>query len=313
MLMTLFSGRGSEGRRLIAIFDFDYATVADEWRETPINIGAGLADMLVTELVAEGTYTVVERKRLQQVIDEQDLNRSDRFDPGVATEIGRLLGVDAVVIGSVTQFGLEKSTTENLDAAGDYYGGVQGLKTHIQKAVVGVDVRMIDTKSGVILAAATGNGVDRRSAITSDSRGGSYLEPGVHMSFSDISQQLVGGAAAMAVLDVAIKLIQQANRLQLRAIRGMIAYVESDTVVVNIGRADGLTRGDMLAVERIHKVVKDPADTTKVLRKLSKRVATLEVQDVDENSALALVVWIAEEKAIQVGFEVVVIDASSEN
>ena len=303
----------SKGRRLIAVFDFDYSTVADQLGETPMNIGAGLADMLVTELVKEGTYTVVERKKLQQVITEQKMNQSEQFDPKAATEIGRLLGVDAIVIGSVTQFGLEKSTTGTLDVAGQTYEGVEGLKTHVQKAVVGIDVRLIDTKTAVVIAAATGKGVDRRTAVTSDSRRDQYLEPGSHRSFSDISQQLVGGAASMAVSDLTFKLVDQADKIQVRQIRGKVADVEDSIVVVNIGRADGLTSGDLLAVERIYKTVKDPANPTKVLRKLGKRVATLQVKEMDEKSAIAVVVRTEEGEVINVGFEVFTIDESSNN
>lgn len=303
----------SKGRRLIAVFDFDYSTVADQWGETPLNIGAGLADMLVTELVKEGTYTVVERKKLQQVIAEQKMNQSDQFDPKAATEIGKLLGVDAIVIGSVTQFGIEKSTTGTLDAAGQTYGGLEGIKTHVQTAVVGIDVRLIDTKTAVVLAAATGKGVDRRISVTSDSRRDQYLEPGSHRSFSDISQQLVGGAASQAVSDLTFKLADQADKLQVRQIRGKVADVEDSIVVVNIGRADGLTSGDLLAVERVYKTVKDPVNPTKVLRKLGKRVATLQVKEMDEKSAIAVVVRIEEGEVINVGFEVFTVDESPLN
>lgn len=304
---------GSGGRRLIAVFDFDYSTVADVRGETPVNIGAGIADMLVTELVKEGTYTVVERKRLQQAIDEQKMNQADQFDPKVATEIGKLLGVDAIVIGSVTQFGIEKTTTGTLDAAGQTYGGVSGLKTHVQKAVVGIDARLIDTKTGVVLAAASGTGIDKRSVITSDARKDEYLEPGTHRSFSDISQQLVGGAASMAVSDLTLKLVQQADRIQVREVRGSVADVEDTTIVVNIGRSDGLAKGDLLQVERIYKVVKDPANPNKVLRRLSRKVATLEIQDVDERSAVAVVIRKEEGEVIKVGFEVVAVDRVSDN
>jgi len=60
----------------------------------------GLADMLVTDLQAQG-LTVVERARLQALIDEQALQATSFVDPKTAVRIGQGLGATHVVTGSL--------------------------------------------------------------------------------------------------------------------------------------------------------------------------------------------------------------------
>ncbi len=60
----------------------------------------GLADMLVTDLSQQG-LTVVERARLQALIDEQKLQKSAFFDPKTAVKVGQGLGATHVVSGAL--------------------------------------------------------------------------------------------------------------------------------------------------------------------------------------------------------------------
>jgi len=92
----------------IAVLDFDYATVTTSSAAvfgTSVDVGKGIADLLVTDLVKDGTYSIIERKMLDKVLAEQNFSNSNRADPNSAAKIGRLLGVDAMLVGSITQFG----------------------------------------------------------------------------------------------------------------------------------------------------------------------------------------------------------------
>src|SRR5213594_1643039 len=95
-------------KRRVAVLDFDYATLQEYVNDIfgrNEDIGKGIADMLVTELVRNGTYSVIERKQLDRVLGEQNFQQSGRADASTAARLGRLLGVDAIIIGSITQFG----------------------------------------------------------------------------------------------------------------------------------------------------------------------------------------------------------------
>src|SRR5882672_1608855 len=111
-------------KKRVAIFDFDYATVRTNSAAlfgSDIDIGKGIADLLVKNLVTDGTYSVIERKALDKILAEQNFSNSDRANPASAAKLGKLLGVDAIIVGSITQFGNE---TKNLKIGG--VGGALG-------------------------------------------------------------------------------------------------------------------------------------------------------------------------------------------
>jgi len=60
------------------------------------------ADMLTQSLVAQGA-DVIERQRLDDVMKEHSLTASSAFDPATAKELGKLLGVDALFLGTVAE------------------------------------------------------------------------------------------------------------------------------------------------------------------------------------------------------------------
>lgn len=60
----------------------------------------GLASMLISDLSELKGLQVVERDRLQEVLEEQELSNSEKFDPSTAAEVGKLLGAEKILIGS---------------------------------------------------------------------------------------------------------------------------------------------------------------------------------------------------------------------
>jgi TolB-like protein len=62
-------------------------------------LGKGIADVLITELSANSSIRVIERDRVQQLVDEQNLGAAGRVDKGTAAQIGKLLGVHHMIFG----------------------------------------------------------------------------------------------------------------------------------------------------------------------------------------------------------------------
>ncbi len=56
------------------------------------------------QLGKTGRFDLVERNRIEELWQEQDLDTIFRFDPQSAAQIGRMLGAQAVILGTVTQF-----------------------------------------------------------------------------------------------------------------------------------------------------------------------------------------------------------------
>jgi TolB-like protein len=61
----------------------------------------GLADMLVTDLSQVDSLQVVERDKLQKLVDELKLQRSKFFDPSTAQQLGKGIGARYAVTGAL--------------------------------------------------------------------------------------------------------------------------------------------------------------------------------------------------------------------
>src|SRR5271167_3457076 len=135
-------------KKRVAVFDFDYATVQSASQAafgTNVDVGRGMADLTVKYLVQDGTYSVIERKAMDKILAEQNFSNSDRANPTSAAKLGKLLGVDAIIVGSVTQFGNDTKNT-NVGGGGGPWGayGIGGYRNKKSKAIVAVDARMVD-------------------------------------------------------------------------------------------------------------------------------------------------------------------------
>ena len=139
-------------KKRVAIIDFDYATVHGSIAALfgqDVDVGKGISDLLVTYLVKDGTYSVIERKALDKIMAEQNFSNSDRANPTSAAKIGKLLGVDAIIVGSITQFGNETKNMNLGGAGGGLVGfGLGGFGHKKSKAIVAVTARMVDIDTG---------------------------------------------------------------------------------------------------------------------------------------------------------------------
>jgi flagellar assembly FlgT-like protein len=101
----------------------------------------------------------------------------------------------------------------------------------------------------------------------------------------------VGEAVNLAVEQLSGNVINAKEKLQARTIvvEGLIASVDTEGIVLNVGAKAGLKVGDQLSIERVSKEIKDPA-TSKVLRRMSNKIGVVQVTDVDDGSSVAKVV-----------------------
>lgn len=95
MLMSPLVAHGESGPTLAVLY-FDNNS-GDRQMDS---LSKGFADMLITDLSSSGQVTVVERDKLQALLDEAKLQRSTFFDPKTAVKIGKGLGASHVVTGA---------------------------------------------------------------------------------------------------------------------------------------------------------------------------------------------------------------------
>lgn len=84
-----------------------------------------MADNIALELLNLG-FQVIERVALEKVISEQKLQMSGLIDPSTAAKIGKLVGVDAVVLGSMTTLRKETGITVISNATAKVVGVNKG-------------------------------------------------------------------------------------------------------------------------------------------------------------------------------------------
>jgi curli biogenesis system outer membrane secretion channel CsgG len=287
----------AQQKKRVAVMNFDYATVQSGVQAifgANQDIGKGIADLLVDKLVNDGTYSVIERKMLDKIIAEQNMSNSDRFDSNSAAKIGKLLGVDAIIVGSITQFGRDdKKTNVGGGALGGITGrfGVGGVSKSESKAVVAVTARMINTDTAEILASATGRGESNRSGTGLIGAGGSSAGLGggaLDMRSSNFGQTILGEAVHAAVNSTAQQLESKAGAMPTKVVTidGLVADAAADgTLIINVGSSSGVKVGDRYAVKRVGRKITDPA-TGKVLRSIEDAIGEVTITEVDASSAV---------------------------
>lgn len=100
----LSQARGQDTRPGIAVFPFDNGGSYGQERENFDALERGIAGMIISELATHPAARVVERDRLQKVLDEQNLGAAGRVEPQTAARIGKLVGARYVVTGAFIDF-----------------------------------------------------------------------------------------------------------------------------------------------------------------------------------------------------------------
>lgn len=146
--------------------------------------GDAAADAMTQYLVGYGA-NVVERQRLQSVLGEQQMGASGVLDPSTVKRVGKILGVDALIVGTVSDLTPSRSYilqtgasvivggVTPIDGRNIYpVGGVPGSpdsQVIASAASVGLTARMVDVETGSILWSAmmSYEGFDTASAMRS--------------------------------------------------------------------------------------------------------------------------------------------------
>lgn len=93
----------AKGVKKLAVVDFS------DIRGYPSALDGFLAEELITQLmiVAPGDFNIVERRQLSRILEEQRLTSSALFDQEAIANIGKILGLDAIVTGTIADLGGE--------------------------------------------------------------------------------------------------------------------------------------------------------------------------------------------------------------
>ncbi|HEX3044422.1 MAG TPA: CsgG/HfaB family protein [Bacillota bacterium] len=292
-----FSVFSAEKLYKIAVLPFDDGSIQDRWwDEGNWDVGNGVSDELITELLKTKKFRLIEREQINKILEEQDFGKSERVDTSSAAKIGKVLGVQFLVMGRVTEFSLKSSEFGGLSLS----KGI-GLGVKNTTAKVGIDARLVDTSSAEIIASVTGKGNKRNTGLSVVSDWNA-----VSLDSDEFRQTNLGIALREAVASVAEKLSDEAYKSGRGPalpdkLTGTVAYFSGNKVIINIGSTSGIKPGMVLIVKRVLEVVKDPT-TGDLLDEVTEAVAEIKVNEVKEKSATCTVLKIINsENTITVG------------
>lgn len=294
----------ADAKRRVAILPFEYGAVTSE--VGTVDVGKGITTLMITRLVNDGTYKVVDRQMLDQILKEQNLSVSDRADPQTALKIGKILACDAIVVGTVTHFGFENKNV-NIGAAANaassyipYVGGFGfgNIGVRKSKVKVAINARIIDTNTTEILGVAEGQGESKRSGASLWGGGGGYGgggSGGFDFGGDGFASSIAGEATYAAVDQLATQIsgmsakIPDNQSIANKDVQGKIADVSGDQVILNVGKLNGLSEGDTLQVERATKTIKDPV-SGRVIKEVMSTIGVIKLKQVDSDNSTGSVV-----------------------
>jgi curli biogenesis system outer membrane secretion channel CsgG len=281
----------ADAKRRIAVMPFEVGSVGTE--VSTADVSKGVTSALITHLVNDGTYKVVDRQMMDAILKEQNFSNSDRADPTTAAKIGKILGVDAIITGTISQFGFESKSsggtlptygTGYIPYVGGFLGGIGG-RSNKGTCHVAIEARLIDTNTMEVLAAGTGDGKSLRKSGGMSLAGMSYDE-----GSGGFSSAIAGEATMQAVKQLADIFVGAAAKIPdnqsliAKNVEGKIADVTGKTVILNVGKRNGVAPGDNYQVERVYKTVKDPT-SGRVLKELTNTVAIIHIDSAEPEMA----------------------------
>lgn len=252
----------------VAILEFKNKTEGYAW--SWYRAGEAAQDMLVTELVKRGNFRVMERERLEAILEEKNLHLSGDIDPKTAVKLGKMIGVEYLIAGAVTELGV---ADRDVNVPSALFGGrMPSVNVRSQKMDAALDARAFSTTTGEIVWADTASESTSDSSVYVAGAGGGVED---HRKLDRLLRPVVMrladslGRAKIATSGLG-------GESDASGVIGKIAKAAGGAIYVNVGAEAGIKEGDEYDVYRAGEVIKDP-DTGEVLGANEMKVGRIKI------------------------------------
>ncbi len=207
-------------------------------------LGPGMADLLVSELVASRNFVVLERGNLDKVVDELARQSNRLFRQEGRVEEGRLDNAHYLIRGVITDF--------SQSSGGSLWLGLRHLLIGSggYTARVGLTLTIVEIESGRIVDSVQSAGKAKAGEAFAK---GSYKN--IQFGGRSFFQTPLGIATSAAIRQGLRGIVKKMPRLTWTP---MIADVDGNRIVLNGGRERGLETGAVYQVRAQGTPVTDP-------------------------------------------------------
>ena len=210
IVMTLGTMSVEAAKKTIAVMPLENISGYTEERVAEI-----MTEELVSALYQSGRYTVIERNQMATVLKEIGFQMTGAVDSSKAVEAGKMLGAQLVVIGKVTNVGIDSNDS------GKFLNDVLGRNVAGNlKGKVALNYRFIDVESGEI----------KYLGDTEASEPGNTRENAIYKACKEAAQNVLKDMVAN--------------------VRARVADMSGDEIYIDAGSEGGFHNGETLTIVR---------------------------------------------------------------
>ena len=233
LMMLTFSLTSFAQQNLIAVMPVKEGDLS--WHGFNDNeVLSGITQQITDRLVSKDDIKVIERTRIKKVIEEQSFGTSAYTDDTTAAKLGKILGVDSIVLTTLTYMEVEKGVSF----------GVGPFKTSGVKAEVTLTGRIVDTTTAEIKSSFKGQGKasDRSFKVSN--------YEGISFGSKAFKKSALGKSITKATNSFVSNLAENLTSSKTTASKGKIVKVMGDKVIIKVDPSN-------LMVGEVVKVVKE--------------------------------------------------------
>jgi len=232
------------------------------------SLSSFVEDELTAQLYKSGEVNIIERTQLKKVIQEQNFQMSGIITQESAVEVGRMLGIDYAIFGSINR------AIEEHNKGGSRIGDV-GVNVSKSTATATIHMKMIDIETGeiVFMENFTKKIEDKTVGLTN------YKHKISFSNFKEFNKTLLSKAIKGSIKKIVSGVVKFTRSIQWT---GRIAKIKDNQIYINAGSKQGIEVGMILEVFKVGDQIIDPS-SGRIIGEEMSRIGVVKV----ENNSLA--------------------------